>query len=146
MCMYVETMGDTITLKLYQTTTVYNVKVMIQMEGGIPCDQQTLIFDSRHLEDQRVMGDYSITGEDRLHLVMRLHDGVHHEIMAREVFAPLADMDSTEISITLLLPGGAETQVSISPWMLMTNLKALAMSTLQAKSHAKEREMGSGSD
>jgi hypothetical protein len=143
---YVETMGDTITLKVYQTTTVYHVKVMIQKEEGIPCDHQTLVFDSKHLEDHRVMGDYSITGEDRLHLAMRLHDGVHHETMTREAFAPLADMDSTKISIALLLPGGAETRVSISPWMLVTNLKALAMSTLLAKSHAKKREMGSGSD
>jgi hypothetical protein len=143
---YVETMGDTITLKVYPTTTVYHVKVMIQKEEGIPCDQQTLAFDSKRLEDNRAMGNYSITGEDRLHLVMRLHDGMHHETMAREAFAPLVDMDSTNISVTLLLPGGAESQVSISPWMLVTNLKALAMSTLLAKSHAEKREMESGSD
>jgi hypothetical protein len=66
---------------------------MIQKEGGIPCDQQTLFFDSKHLEDDGVMGDYSIAGEAWFHLVMRLHDGMHHEAMAREVFAPVANMD-----------------------------------------------------
>jgi hypothetical protein len=92
------------------------------------------------------MGDYSINGEYRRHLVMRLHGGMHHETMAHEAFAFLADMDSTKMSVNLVLPGGAEAQVSISPWMLATNLKAPAMSTLLAKSRAKKREMGPGSD
>lgn len=48
---YVEAMEDTITLKVYKTTTVYYVKVMIQKEGGILCDQQTLVLNSKHLED-----------------------------------------------------------------------------------------------
>jgi hypothetical protein len=144
---YVEMMGNAISIfKVYITTTVYHVKVMIQKEAGIPCDQQTLVFDSKHLDDDRTMCGYSITGEARLYLVMRLHDGMHHETMAREAFAPLAGMDSTEISVTLLLPGGAETKVRISPWMLVTNLKALATSTLTRKSSAKKREMQSGSD
>jgi hypothetical protein len=143
---HVETMGNNITLKVYQTTTVYHVKITIQKEGGIPCDQQTLFFDSKHLEDDGVMGDYSIAGEERLHLLMRLHDGMHHGTMAGEPFASLADMDSKEISVILLLPGGVETQVSISPWMLVTNLKTLAILTLPGKSRATKREMRSGSD
>ncbi len=77
---------------------------------------------------------------------MRLHDGMHHEAIAREAFVCVANMDSIETSVTLLLSDGAEIQVSISPWLLVTNLKALAMLTLPGKSRAKKREMRSGSD
>jgi hypothetical protein len=68
---------------------------------------------------------------------------MYHETSARQDFAILADADSTQISITLLFPGGDETNVSVSPWTEVTNLKALAMSTLSCKPRAKKQKVQS---
>jgi hypothetical protein len=59
------------------------------------------MFDSKQLENDRIMYAYSITREDRLRLVLRLHG---------EDFALLTGMDSKVISITLVLPDGDETR------------------------------------
>jgi hypothetical protein len=41
----------------------------------------------------------------------------------------------------LLFPDGDETNVSVSPWTEVTNLKALAMSTLSCKPRAKKQKV-----
>jgi ubiquitin len=135
--------GKTLTLEVYAFTTIRQVKTMIEEKQETPPDQQRLIYAGQHLEDDRTLHDYGILHANTLHLLLRLCGGMYHETSARQDFAILADADSTQISITLLFPGGDETNVSVSPWTEVTNLKALAMSTLSCKPRAKKQKVQS---
>jgi ubiquitin len=132
--------GRCLKVGVYAFTTIEKLKTMIEEKEGIPPDQQRLIFCERQLEEGNTMHDYGIKMKSTLHLVLRLRGGMYAGTSARRDFAILADADSTQISITLLFPDGDESNVSVSPWTEVTNLKALAMSTLSCNPRAKKQK------
>jgi hypothetical protein len=135
--------GKLISYRVYAFTTIHQLKTMIEEKEKFPPDQQRIIFAGKQLENDRTMHDYGILHAHTLHLVLSLRGGMYDPTSARHDFAALADTDSTQISITLLYFDGDETNVSVSPWTEVTNLKALAMSTLSCKPRAKRQKVQS---
>jgi large subunit ribosomal protein L40e len=135
--------GKKCTFGVYPFTTVGELKTMVEEEEKIPTDQQRLTFGGQQLEDERTMHDHKILPGATLFILLRLCGGMYHPTSARQDFLNLADADSAQVSITLLFPDGDETNVSVSPWTEVTNLKALAMSTLSCKPRAKKQKVQS---
>eukprot|EP01052_Picozoa_sp_SAG31_P020152 SAG31_NODE_1503_length_8079_cov_5.930827_1_plen_140_part_00 len=59
----------------YVSTTIAEVKQMIQEKEGIPPEQQKIMFGGKELEDKRCVHEYGIQVESTLHLVLNLKGG-----------------------------------------------------------------------
>lgn len=72
--------GRTIEIYISSQTSIDELHCLITDNDGIPAEQQRLIFAGKQLESKRFAGDYAITNESTISLVLRLRGGMHHEI------------------------------------------------------------------
>ncbi|KAK4452243.1 hypothetical protein QBC34DRAFT_399496 [Podospora aff. communis PSN243] len=69
--------GETMVFQVLPSTTIEEVKLMIQQRSGPPASAQRLIFEGKHLDDDdcgvpRTVESYQIQKENTLHLMLRL--------------------------------------------------------------------------
>ena len=94
----------TLTLRMYPSSMVLDVKMLIQDKEGIPPDLGRLIFVGRLMEEDRTLAEYNIHEESILHLILRLRGGMYDETSGR---IEHAEYDSgkivhREIELTIL--------------------------------------------
>jgi ubiquitin-large subunit ribosomal protein L40e len=63
--------GKTITITPDPTTTIAQVKELIQNKEGIPPSQQRLVFCGKTMADDQTLSSYNIQKEQTIHLVVR---------------------------------------------------------------------------
>jgi hypothetical protein len=70
--------GKLVSLKVYPSHSVADLKELLQAREGIPPDQARFIFAGKQLEDERTLSSYNIQKESTLNIVLRLRGGMHH--------------------------------------------------------------------
>ena len=68
--------GKTLCLSVNSNDTINEIKQKIQQKEGIPLEQQRLVFNGKQLEDSFKLGDYNISNDSTIHLVLRLRGGI----------------------------------------------------------------------
>ena len=68
--------GKTLCLSVNSNDTVNEIKQKIQQKEGIPLEQQRLVFNGKQLEDNLKLGEYNISNDSTIHLVLRLRGGI----------------------------------------------------------------------
>jgi len=64
--------GKSVVVKLKPTERVRDVKDHLFRNEGIPPTQQRLIWNGKHLADERLLSEYGVNSGDTIHLVLAL--------------------------------------------------------------------------
>ena len=70
--------GKIIGLSPSPTSTIQDVKIMVEEKSSIPPDQQRLLYAGRELEELMTLADHGVPDHATLHLVLRLRGGMLH--------------------------------------------------------------------
>lgn len=83
--LYLRVAGSVIPMRVLESDSIASVKLRIQTCKGFVVKKQKLVFGGRELaRNDTLIKDYGITGENVLHLVLRLSDLLH--ITVRTIF------------------------------------------------------------
>ncbi|KAJ9134344.1 hypothetical protein NKR23_g10246 [Pleurostoma richardsiae] len=66
----------TVALDVESTTSIENVKSLIQAREGIPSEEQRLLFGGKQLEDGHSLRDYNVQKDSTMDLVFSLRGGI----------------------------------------------------------------------
>ena len=94
--------GKRLPLDVTSSSTVEDVKRLIQCREGIPTGQQRLLFAGSQLEDGRTLRDYKIKPKSTVSLVLRLRGGMYTNSSAQGGLAK---------TFTVMTPSGGEHEV-----------------------------------
>ena len=64
--------GKEETLNVNHSSTIEELKTMIQAKMGIPCDEQRLIYGGKLLADHLTLSDYNIREDANIHIVKKI--------------------------------------------------------------------------
>ncbi|KAF3935211.1 hypothetical protein ABW19_dt0200785 [Dactylella cylindrospora] len=84
--------GRTYQVKVNDDWQIGAIKEVILEMGGVPPDQQRLIFAGKQLEDDRTIGDYKIQNEATIQQVLRLRGGGDPKYLRRTGEQPVPEM------------------------------------------------------
>ena len=70
-----ETTGKSVSLDVYPSDTVADVKANYYVKTGVPAPDQRLLFERKQLENNSTLQDYGVRKDSTLHMVARLRAG-----------------------------------------------------------------------
>jgi hypothetical protein len=82
--------GRIITIKIRPLDTILHIKKEIYRQDQLPLDQQRLVFDGKRLEDDKLIYEYGIQANSRIHLILRLRGGMFHASSSRNDYLSLS--------------------------------------------------------
>ena len=88
--------GRVLFIQIRPSDTVLHIKQEIFKQDGLLIDQQRMVFNGKHLQDNTCVHEYGIKENSRIHLILRLRGGMFHASSSRSDYLTLS-YESKEI-------------------------------------------------